>query len=141
MTITDDRYPEALLRCGAPHGDRPCDEALYVKLSLSDNAVYMCNRGHRIGQVSDVDACYMAVVLGALSRPNLRQSLSTALAQATGATSSSVPEPRRAFSDWWDGASPRQRYDVMASAIERIFVAPESILDLNADLIVNVQWK
>jgi hypothetical protein len=140
MTITDDRYPEVLLRCGAPHGDNPCEQALYVKLSLSDNAIYMCNRGHRIGQVSEVDEYLMATVLGALSRPKIRQKFVLAMTQV-GSNLSVVPEQRRAFADWWDGASPRQRYDVMASAIERVLVAPESILDLDAALVMNVQWK
>lgn len=136
MTVTDNRYPEVLLQCGSPHGDEICGQSLVVRLSLSDNAIYMCNRGHRIGQVSNVDDYLMAMILGALSKPQVRRNFSAAMPQA---------EPKslrvRAFADWWDGALPRQRYDVMSSAIERVFVAPESILDLDPEPVVTVQWK
>lgn len=137
--VTDDRYPEVLLQCGSPHGDKVCGQSLIVRLSLSDNAIYMCNRGHRIGQVSDVDDYVMASILGALSKPQVRRSFLAAMPHDSSAEAK--PLRVRAFADWWDKALPRQRYDVLSSAVERVLVASESILDLDSEPVVAVQWK
>lgn len=133
--MTDDRYPEALLLCGAPHGDGPCDQTLVVKLSLSANAIYMCNRGHRVGEVSDVDAYLMAVVLGALSQPKVRQRFGAVVHDdhSTGFL--------RVFADWWDDASPRERHDLMVTAIDRVVVAPRSMFELDSEPVVTVHWR
>jgi len=139
MTVTDDRYPEVLLQCGSPHGNEVCGQSLIVRLSLSDNATYMCNRGHRIGQVSNVDDYLMAMILGALSKPQVRRNFTAAMSRVSSTEPKSLRV--RAFAEWWDGALPRQRYDVMSSAIERVLVAPESMLDLDAEPVVTVQWK
>jgi hypothetical protein len=134
--MTDEaRYPEALLRCGAPHGDHVCAQTLVVKLSLSDNAIYMCNRGHRLGEVSDVDAYLMAVILGAVSKPWVRQRFSTAM-HFHGA-----PATRRALSDWWDDASPRDRHDLMITAIDRVLVTPSSMFETDSEPVVTVEWN
>jgi len=127
--MTDDRNPETLLRCGAPHGYEACEQSLVVKLSLTDNAIYMCNRGHRLGDVSDVDAYVLAVVLGSLSRPKVRRRFSVAHAA----------DPR-VFADWWDDAPPSARHDLMATAIDHISVSPSSLLELDTEPVVVVHW-
>jgi hypothetical protein len=129
--MTDDRNPEALLRCGAPHGDGACEQPLVVKLSRTDTAIYMCNRGHRLGDVSDVDAYVLAVVLGALSKPKVRQQRLSAVP---------VKDPR-AFADWWDTASPSARHDLMSTAIDHISVAPSSAHELDTEPVVVVHWR
>jgi hypothetical protein len=132
-------YPEALFVCGATHnGADACMESLFVKLSLTDNAIYMCNRGHRLGDVSDVDQYLMALVLGALSRPAVRQRLCVS---ADGGSSVESVEPMRAFAQWWDDASPSQRYEVMVTAIDRVVVAPQSMFELDVLPVVVVHWK
>ena len=132
-------YPEALFVCGAMHGDIVSLQSLFVKLSFTDNAIYMGNRGHRLGNVSDVDDYLMARVLGALSRPAVRQRLCVALYGSR--PSMDLMEPRRAFAQWWEDAAPHQRYDVMTTAMDRVVIAPGSLFEPEVLPIVVIHWK
>jgi hypothetical protein len=125
----EDRYPEALMLCGAPHGYETCGQSLVVKLSLSDNAYYMCNRGHRLGEVGDVDAGVLAVILGSIRRFRTTQPFPSEHLQDV-----------RAFSEWWDDASPSARYDLMAAAVDHVSVTPTCVLEWDSEPVIGVQW-
>jgi hypothetical protein len=125
----DDRYPEALMRCGAPHGYEACGESLVVRLSLSDNAYYMCNRGHRLGEVGDVDAGVLAVILGSVRR-----------LRTTQPSPSNHLQDVRALSEWWDDASPSARYDLMAAAMDHVSVTPSRMWEWDSEPVIAVHW-
>jgi hypothetical protein len=136
ITVIDDpQYPVAMLRCGAAGDIGACRRDVTIVLALDTEAEYVCDAGHRLGPVGDVDELIAARALARLASPKVWPRVRDAIIARGQDVTDSGPVTLAA---WWVDAIPSQRNDMLQILIDHVAI---STYHQDTDCEITIQWQ